>query len=75
MSDELLSNLQKLINRKRLEELYVPKLLIHKTIQTMEEYVADNLEPKSKHDKIKCNARIEAYEDCIKLLRELVDES
>lgn len=70
--DDLLPKLRKIIESKSMQEEYVDKLLICRVIQTLEEYIADNLTPSTRHEKVKCNARIEAYEDCIKLLRELV---
>lgn len=64
---------QKIINQKESKKYYIEDTLIYKVIQTLEEYIADNLEAKNKYQKAKANARIEAYEDCINLLKELVD--
>lgn len=64
---------QKIINQKESKKYYIEDTLIYRVIQTLEEYIADNLEAKNKYQKAKANARIEAYEDCINLLKELVD--
>lgn len=74
--DDLKDLLQKIINQKNKEKEqkhFIEDTLIYKVIQTLEEYIADNLEAKNKYQKAKANARIEAYEDCINLLKELVD--
>lgn len=70
--DQMHNLLKKIIEDKEKHRL-VEDMLIYKVIQTLEEYIADNLEAKNKYQKAKANARIEAYEDCINLLRELVD--
>ena len=70
--DQMQDLLKKIIKDKEKHHL-VEDMLIYKTIQTLEEYIADNLEAKNKYQKAKANARIEAYEDCINLLKELVD--
>lgn len=67
---------QKIINQKNKEKEqkhFIEDTLIYKVIQTLEEYIADNLEPKNRYQKTKFNIRIEAYEDCINLLKELVN--
>lgn len=64
---------QKIINQKESKKYYIEDTLIYRVIQTLEEYIADNLEAKNKYQKAKANARIEAYEDCINLLKELVN--
>ena len=74
--DDLKDLLQKIINQKNKEKEqkhFIEDILIYRAIQTLEEYIADNLEAKNKYQKAKANARIEAYEDCINLLKELVD--
>ena len=74
--DDLKDLLQKIINQKNKEkeqEHFIEDTLIYRVIQTLEEYIADNLEVKNRYQKAKANARIEAYEDCINLLKELVD--
>ena len=66
---------QKIINQKNKEKEqkhFIEDILIYKTIQTLEEYIADNLEAKNRYQKAKANARIEAYEDCINLLKEVL---
>ena len=70
--DQMQDLLKKIIKDKEKHHL-VEDMLIYKTIQTLEEYIADNLEAKNKYQKAKANARIEAYEDCINLLKELVN--
>lgn len=70
--DQMQDLLKKIIKDKEKHHL-VEDMLIYKTIQTLEEYIADNLEAKNKYQKTKASARIEAYEDCINLLKELVD--
>lgn len=70
--DQMQDLLKKIIKDKEKYRL-VEDMLIYKTIQTLEEYIADNLEAKNKYQKAKANARIEAYEDCINLLKELVN--
>lgn len=72
MTDELLPKLRKIIDRKSIEEIYVSKLLVYRAIQTIEEYIADTLDPKTRTDRVKCKAKQEAYQDCINLLKELV---
>lgn len=72
--DDLKDLLQKIINQKNKEKEqkhFIEDTLICRVIQTLEEYIADNLE--AKNQKAKANARIEAYEDCINLLKELVN--
>lgn len=64
---------QKIINQKESKKYYIEDTLIYRVIQTLEEYIADNLEPKNRYQKTKFNIRIEAYEDCINLLKELVN--
>lgn len=67
---------QKIINQKNKEKEqkhFIEDILIYRAIQTLEEYIADNLEPKNRYQKTKFNVRIEAYEDCINLLKELVN--
>ena len=64
---------QKIINQKESKKYYIEDTLIYRVIQTLEEYIADNLEAKNRYQKAKANARIEAYEDCINLLKELVN--
>lgn len=74
--DGLKDLLQKIINQKNKEKEqkhFIEDTLIYRVIQTLEEYIADNLEAKNKYQKAKANARIEAYEDCINLLKELVN--
>ena len=74
--DDLKDLLQKIINQKNKEkeqEHFIEDTLIYRVIQTLEEYIADNLEVKNRYQKVKANAKIEAYEDCINLLKELVD--
>lgn len=70
--DQMHNLLKKIIKDKERHHL-VEDILIYKTIQTLEEYIADNLDTKNRYQKVKANARIEAYEDCINLLKELVD--
>ena len=70
--DQMRDLLKKIIKDKEKHHL-VEDMLIYKTIQTLEEYIADNLEAKNRYQKAKANARIEAYEDCINLLKELVN--
>ena len=70
--DQMQDLLKKIIKDKEKHHL-VEDMLIYKTIQTLEEYIADNLEAKNKYQKAKANARIEAYENCINLLKELVN--
>lgn len=64
---------KKIINQKESKKYYIEDTLIYRAIQTLEEYIADNLEAKNRYQKAKANARIEAYEDCINLLKELVN--
>lgn len=74
--DDLKDLLQKIINQKNKEkeqEHFIEDTLIYRVIQILEEYIADNLEVKNRYQKVKANAKIEAYEDCINLLKELVD--
>lgn len=70
--DQMHNLLKKIIKDKERHHL-VEDTLIYKVIQTLEEYIADNLEPKNRYQKTKFNVRIEAYEDCINLLKELVN--
>lgn len=70
--DQMHNLLKKIIEDKEKHRL-VEDMLIYKVIQTLEEYIADNLEAKNRYQKAKANARIEAYEDCINLLKELVN--
>lgn len=70
--DQMQDLLKKIIKDKEKHHL-VEDMLIYKTIQTLEEYIADNLEAKNRYQKAKANARIEAYEDCINLLKELLN--
>ena len=43
---------QKIINKKESKKYYIEDILIYKVIQTLEEYIADNLEPKNKYQKV-----------------------
>ena len=70
--DQMQDLLKKIIKDKEKHRL-VEDILIYKTIQTLEEYIADNLEAKNRYQKAKANARIEAYEDCINLLKEVLE--
>ena len=62
-------------DEKVLKTQYVEDILIEHTIQTIEEYIAETVEylqkPRANRKNFNCG-KLEAYEDCIKLLRNLV---
>lgn len=68
--------LRKIMFNKKLDEQFVPKILLEDVKQTLQEYIAENVyDYPNKYQKSKANIKIECYIDCINLLDDLLKKS
>lgn len=68
--------LRKIMFNKKLDEQFVPKILLEDAKQTLQEYIAENVyDYQNKYQKSKANIKIECYTDCINLLDDLLKKS
>ena len=68
--------LRKIMFNKKLDEQFVPKILLEDVKQTLQEYIAENVyDYPNKYQKTNANIKIECYTDCINLLNDLLKKS
>ena len=68
--------LRKIMFNKKLDEQFVPKILLEDAKQTLQEYIAENVyDYPNKYQKSKANIKIECYTDCINLINDLLKKS
>lgn len=68
--------LRKIMFNKKLDEQFVPKILLEDAKQTLQEYIAENVyDCPNKYQKSKANIKIECYTDCINLINDLLKKS